>query len=182
MTTTRKEVQSRIQDRGFTNPEQLLALNDYEFEQWCGKTAKGTISDAEKEWLETNLPLVERWVDGLEGLVDSADTQIEHAEAEIDAAEDEAEQTGDWTKYEELERFQREWKPKINTFQRKVTRTLRNARRTLRSLEREGGSDRAKELEEAIHQHYQSVTFGDDDEAEDADFKLWAVVGAQDLT
>lgn len=173
---TRQQVASRILDRGFTEPSELLALTDYEFEQWCGATAKGDISEDEQQWLNENIQLAERWVDGLRGLIESADTQIEHAERDLDEAEDLAEDTGDWSKYDELLEFQKTWKPKIQTFKRKVAKKEREAVRNLKALER-ASSDRIATLEEAIANHHDAVTMGTDEQADEADAILWRVVG-----
>jgi multidrug efflux pump subunit AcrA (membrane-fusion protein) len=136
---TRKETTDRINKQVFGSEEELLELSDYEFEQWCGRTAKGDITPLEQKLLSGSLALAERWVDGLQSLVDSTETQVEHAQAELDEAElkaIESDLDADWDAYHKLNEYQTAWKLKANSFKRKVLKTLRKAERNLAAVER----------------------------------------------
>lgn len=159
--TTREEAESLIQGVGFETAEQLLELDDYVFEQFCARIAKGDVLGNEAWLFENDIRVAERLVDGLEALIDSSDTQLEHAEIELEELEDRAQETEsdeDWDAYDELRVFQRTWKPKINTFKRKVAKRLRAARRQLRELERsDNRSGEEERLRGAIFDHYNAL-------------------------
>jgi len=175
--TTRKEISTRVRDGSFSTPTDLLALSDYEFEQWCGETAKGARQEYEMDWLRTEIDLAERWVDGLEALVDSADTQLEHAEAKLQELFDKYDNRNDEDALDEalqLEEFQKSWKPKINTFRRKVNKTLRESRRNLKHLERDE-AEKIGVLMDAITDHKEAtlLEFGEGTSEDDS---LWSIL------
>ena len=172
---TRQEVADQIRSREFGTVDEILSLDDYEFEQWCGDAVKGTRPNVELEWIVGDIDLAERWVDGLESLIDSADTQLEHAEAQLDELLDRVDDGDTLAELDavELEARQRTWKPKINTFKRKVSRKLREAQRNLKRLEREQ-AHRAEELLTAIADHREATL--EDFDGTDIDVQLWSLL------
>lgn len=179
-TRTRKQAADRVEDLQIDSVEDLLLLDHYEFDQWCALTAKGRISEEQREWLRTELILVDRWVDGLESLIDSADTQLEHAEAELEDLRAEAADANDddiFAELAELESFQRSWRPKIHTFQRKIRKTLREARRVQRQLRAERSiNSEAREILDAI-KHHKEETLRTYEEGSPMDEELWSLLG-----
>lgn len=169
---TRTQVQKEVDNIEFRFIDQLFDLDDYQFEQWCSKTAKKGLTTAEEDWVENDLELALRWRDGLISLVESTETQLEHAERELEAAEGE--------EYEALRQRQLDWRPKIKTFQRKIKKALREAERKI-ELHGQGGSvpeliARIEELEAAIEDHRRYILDELQDEPTDRELDLWEVI------